>query len=76
LENFYHRQTLEIESTIARFRNYPPTGLEPMVEFFDLIDSDRFCNVMFGVVIGATEEKVTITKNVAAKLKKIRASAY
>lgn len=76
LENFYHQRTLETEQKIARFRISAPDGLSPMVDFFNMIDSDLFCNAMFGVVRGAAEEKVTITKNVAAKLAKIRASAY
>lgn len=47
-----------------------------MLDFFGQIDSDMFCNIMFGVVKGAAEEKITITKNVAAKLRKIRKEAY
>ena len=65
-----------VESQIAQYKNERPKGLEPLLDFFTKVDSDMFCNIMFGVVKGAAEEKITVTKNLAAKLRKIRKEAY
>jgi hypothetical protein len=64
------------EAHIAQMKLNVPTGIEHLINYYDEIDSDNFCNLVFGVVKGAAEEKITITKNAEAKLKRIRREAY
>lgn len=76
IDEYYHTTSMLTEAEIAKMKLTRPHGIDPLLQYYDEIDSDQFCSKIFGVVKGATEEKITITKNVEAKLRKIRREAY
>lgn len=76
IDEYYNEQSMISEYEMAQLKLVTPLGVDILMEYYSDIDSDNFCNSVFGVVKGATEEKITITKNAEVKLKKIRREAY
>jgi Ankyrin repeats (3 copies) len=67
---------MKIENDITKLRVDNNEGISPILRYYDEIDSTNFCSLVFGMVKGAAEEKVLITKNAELKLKLIRKEAY
>lgn len=73
---YYHSESQKVENRVGKLKVENPRGLNQLVSFFNDVDSAEFCTSIFGIVKSAAEEKVKITKNIEAKLKKVRREAY
>ncbi|TNV87908.1 hypothetical protein FGO68_gene2105 [Halteria grandinella] len=76
IEQYYHQMSMRVEQDINILRINVPIGLDHLMDFVSIIDSEEFCPTYFEVYQGKREEKLTITKNADSKLKQIRKDAY